>query len=416
MLTQWLNKLVVTFVSFSKESPINMSIMDSPSKFINEAGINVIIYVAAILIYNSIRNRSKLSRSGLLGPKESPWNKLLNYGDDKSFLEMTGFDRKTWMRLEDVIFPAKERLRSKRGRPSILDDRGQLGLFVFFLGSSMSLSQLCMIFGIVPSSASRFINRMLKKVPVKLRKNRFAQIKFPDETEKQKFALQIANRYPRIQNCIGFMDGLSIHVQCSDDPELQNACYNGYHADTMCNNVFLFGPNGKVLLCAINYPGSWHDSSVCNLMLVTIIENINGFCVSVDQGFPRSGKYFDILVGPLSKTDVTRLSPILKKAMIQRANDHVSIRQGSEWGMRSLQGTWPRLKSRLTSNTAKRKLIIESVVLLNNYRTEFIGLNQIATVFNEFYEQRINFDGYDRISRYFHQDNEEDEDDFENFV
>ena len=41
--------------------------------------------------------------------------------------------------------------------------------------------------------------------------------------------------------------------------------------------------------------------------------------------------------------------------------------------------------------------------LLHNFRTEYVGINQIATVFNEHYEQSINLEGYDRIARYYHQ-------------
>ena len=74
--------------------------------------------------------------------------------------------------------------------------------------------------------------------------------------------------------------------------------------------------------------------------------------------------------------------------------------------MRALQGTFTRLKSRLTSNNRMRKLVIETIVLLSNFRTAHVGLNQIATVFNPHYEQSINLDGYDRIARYFHNDND----------
>jgi hypothetical protein len=147
-------------------------------------------------------------------------------------------------------------------------------------------------------------------------------------------------------------------------------------------------------------------------MLVNILERIKDYCICVDQGFPRSGRYADILVGPVSKKDAKRLSPILRNAILERANDHVSLRQASEWGMRGLQGTWPRIKSRLTSNSSKRRLIISCIILLNNYRTEYLGLNQITTVFNKHYEQYVNLDGYDRISRYFH-DYDEEDDDFE---
>ncbi len=41
-----------------------------------------------------------------------------------------------------------------------------------------------------------------------------------------------------------------------DEKIVQNVYYCGYDCNTMVNNVLEFGPNGKVLFCAINYPGS----------------------------------------------------------------------------------------------------------------------------------------------------------------
>ena len=55
----------------------------------------------------------------------------------------------------------------------------------------------------------------------------------------------------------------------------------------------------------------------------------------------------------------------------------------------------------MTSNLKKREKLIISVVLLHNFRTEIVGLNQIAAVFNRYYQQYINLDTYDRIHRYF---------------
>ena len=69
--------------------------------------------------------------------------------------------------------------------------------------------------------------------------------------------------------------------------------------------------------------------------------------------------------------------------------------------MRALHGTFSRLKSRMTSNSERRKKTIFSIILLHNFRTEFVGLNQIATVFNPHYDQYSNLDTYDRIQRYF---------------
>jgi hypothetical protein len=92
----------------------------------------------------------------------------------------------------------------------------------------------------------------------------------------------------------------------------------------------------------------------------------------------------------------------------------VSLRQGSEWGMRGLQGSFSRLKSRLTSNKRKRKNIIHGIILMHNYRTHHVGLNQIATVFNPHYEQYINVDGYDKIARYYDIENIESDSDEDN--
>jgi hypothetical protein len=69
--------------------------------------------------------------------------------------------------------------------------------------------------------------------------------------------------------------------------------------------------------------------------------------------------------------------------------------------MRLLQGTFTRMKSRLTSNKTKRKLILTVIILLHNFRTDVVGLNQIATVFNEEYDAFVNIRNYDRIAQYY---------------
>jgi hypothetical protein len=50
--------------------------------------------------------------------------------------------------------------------------------------------------------------------------------------------------------------------------------------------------------------------------------------------------------------------------------------------MRGLQGCFPRFRERLLGNPAKWKLVIQSIVLVHNFRTEIVGLNQIRTVFD----------------------------------
>jgi hypothetical protein len=50
--------------------------------------------------------------------------------------------------------------------------------------------------------------------------------------------------------------------------------------------------------------------------------------------------------------------------------------------MRGFQGSFPHCKKRLPGNVEKWKPVIQSIVLIHNFITEILGLNQINTVFD----------------------------------
>ncbi len=83
------------------------------------------------------------------------------------------------------------------------------------------------------------------------------------------------------------------------------------------------------------------------------------------------------------------------------SNVHTSLCQASKWGMRGLQGTFPRCKKGMPSNSLKRRLVIESIVLLHNFWMEYVGYNQIKTVFDPEYTRIQNLEGYDQIAQYY---------------
>ncbi len=58
----------------------------------------------------------------------------------------------------------------------------------------------------------------------------------------------------------------------------------------------------------------------------------------------------------------------------------MSLQQASKWGMRGLQDSFPSSMRRLPGDPEKQKLVITSIVLIHNFRPEFVGLNQIKTV------------------------------------
>jgi DDE superfamily endonuclease len=362
--------------------------------------LNVCAIIYFVIQYNNLRRRSTLTRTAILLPGQSPWIHILENADDGSFLELTGFDRLAFAHLLQVLFPNP--LPQHMGRPRLLDEKDKVGLYLFYVNSTMTINNLCLIFGTTPSRCSAVISFMMSHVYDTLKYHEVSKVSFPKTyREKQYLASLVQNREPKIRDVIGFTDGVSIPVKCSSSPMLQATDYNGYHHDTMCNNVFCFASTGKIIYACINYPGSFHDSQVAVGLIRCVLEHLGRYKICVDQGFPRSGDLFDKFVGPMSQRTRNNIAPLLRRAILQRHNLYVSLRQSSEWGMRALQGTFSRLKARLPSNKSKRKYIIGSIVFLHNFRTEYVGLNQIATVFNPLYEEYLHLDNYDRIARYY---------------
>jgi len=370
----------------------------------NTEVLSVLLILLVIVTVNNARNRHRLTKSALVHPKFSPWINLLRNADDGSFLTITGFSRFAFNELEKVLFDADgmHSVGSKRGRPELIDNRGKVGIYLLYVTSRMEVKMLCLIFGVPPTTCIGYINKMLQLVIKRLAKNDAAKIHFPkSDEEKSYYASLVARREPSIRNCIGFVDGLSVPAQCCSEVVAQNKAYNGYKHDTHVNNVLAFSPTGMVMYAAINYPGSWHDSTVSADLIELVIATIGLYCLCVDQGFPRSGSLYEKFVGPISKKAKKELEPMLRDLIMAKSTLFTSLRQAAEWGMRALQGTFSRLKARLGSNKKKRGKIIYSIILLHNFRTYHVGLNQIATVFNPHYEQYVNLENYDRIRNYF---------------
>ena len=146
-----------------------------------------------------------------------------------SFLHVTGLTREAFDSLLYVVIPPGHTMRRRRrGRPWSLPPDGMLGLLLCYLGSQMTMKWLCLIFGITPTPCSRILKKILRMTVKRLRFHPLARIKFPDEQKMQQFAEMISIREPTISNVIGFMDGLGLATEMTDERIQQNACYCGY--------------------------------------------------------------------------------------------------------------------------------------------------------------------------------------------
>jgi hypothetical protein len=135
--------------------------------------------------------------------------------------------------------------------------------------------------------------------------------------------------------------------------------------------------------------------------LHAIKKKIGEYKICVDQGFPRSGDAYGMLVCPVTKRAARHLHRDVQDYLLWISNVHTSLRQAREWGMRGLQATFPRWKKRLPSDHFQRRLVIEAIMLIHNYRMELVGFNQIKAVFDPEYVRIKSLEGYDHILQYY---------------
>lgn len=214
-----------------------------------------------------------------------------------------------------------------------------------------------------------------------LKDNPLAKVEMPTDAEVQQFTQVISSKYPSLHDCWGAMDGLKLTLESCDDADMQNCFYNGWTHDHYVSNLFLFSPDGKIRACYLNAPGCWHDSSNANCSgIYDRIDEVYNRCearVVVDSAFNKSGRD-SLIKSHQGNMDVA--GNIRQRQQLHR--EATSVRQLSEWGMRGLQGSFPRLKDRMRfEEKDERKVILNLVVLLYNFRASTVGLNQIRSSF-----------------------------------
>ena len=113
------------------------------------------------------------------------------------------------------------------------------------------------IFALTPSVLSRYLEfaeEILYEVLLHVQE---AQISMPrTESNFERLSTLITQRHPLLIGAFGSVDGLSLCTQVSDDPELENATYNGWKSDHRINNVFVFSPEGMSFPSCYLWPAS----------------------------------------------------------------------------------------------------------------------------------------------------------------
>ena len=249
---------------------------------------------------------------------------------------------------------------------------------------------LQLIFGLTPGHLSlwlRFGRRLLVRI---LRDDPLAKVTMPTEDEIRQFEQAILSKYPALKRCWGAMDGLKLRLEKAGDDSTQNIFFDGWTHDHYVSNLFLFSPDGRIRACYINAPGTFHDSTMANMskiyVLIDSLYRQMGSKVVVDSAFAadnRQSVYKSFQNNVNKKGNVRQPSAIHRQA--------TSVRQLSEWGMRGLHGSFPRLKDRLLyEERGERRIILELIVLLYNYCASTVRINQIQSSFMPHLERSAN--------------------------
>jgi hypothetical protein len=144
---------------------------------------------------------------------------------------------------------------------------------------------------------------------------------------------------------------------------------------------------GEIIGCRYNCPGSWHDARVAENIYDKLSDRTpdDAWLVS-DTAFPNlAGK----IKKPMKAGQHLHGTPAEIAELVAFDNELLSCRQAAEWGMRTIQGSFGRLKLPLPADRHRdREVILELCTRLTNVRVRTVGVSQIKSVYLPEFEKR----------------------------
>ena len=358
------------------------------------------------------RRETRMPRAALLHPTQSAWSFLFGCGYDPPLIAMTGFDHASFAHLEDrftwffnnyspwlqhgvrgIRKLEHDRSVDPHGRPRMLDARMNLGLVLFWTRSRGANRTMELIFGLTGTPCYKWLyfgRRILIKVLIEERQ---AQIILPHEQDIEVYKAAIVGRHPHLRDVAFTADGVKLSLECAGDDPTENQFYNGWTHDHYVSAILLFAPDGTIPAAVYNAPGTMHDSTVADYgemyaKLQLLWDRYRAKTV-IDSAFNLEDHPF--LIKSSSEDQGRDAQELLMYA------DATSLRQSSEWGMSGFKRSFPRLLDRLHwEETGERKVIVQLMILLYNFRSRRVGINEILNTYmpNLSVEAQLHFGTY----------------------
>lgn len=270
-----------------------------------------------------------------------------------------------------------------------------LGLLLAWSRTWGSMMVLQLIFGMTMTNLSiyvRFAHRIIIEV---LHDDPMAAIQLPSRNKIEEYKNAIQQKHRKLENVWCTIDGLKLKLQQAPGQCIQERFYNGWTHDHYVTSVLCFCPDGTIPIAYFNAPGSFHDSKVARIGGVydklRAVYDANGGKCTADSAFCGGENYNFIIkssANPLNAEGATRVERERAASIQMQAT---SMRQSAEWGMHAVQSSFPRLKDRISyEERGERKLLLLSLFLIYNLRTQMVGINQILNYYMPYLNRNAN--------------------------
>ena len=128
----------------------------------------------------------------------------------------------------------------------------------------------------------------------------------PTAEEVHFYKDSISSRYPHVPDLWAAVDGLKLLLQEPGEDGKQNKYYNGWTHGHYIHSVFVFSPDGKILMIFLNTPGTFHSSTMAVYGIyegMKKVYNDTGCKVVVDSTFIIGSRDFLIKLSHQDPTD-----------------------------------------------------------------------------------------------------------------
>ena len=354
------------------------------------------------------RRYRKIPRCALIPLELSPWRRLLSSKNDQAFITMMGFDCESFDRLLEKFAPMFDghtpfdesgyivEFEYTRGRKREVQPADCLGLVLVWTRTRGALNVLQLVFGLTYSNLSVYLRFGVRLIVEIFRDDPMARPSLPSTEKIDEYKAAFAARHPLLCDCWATMDGLKLYLQQAGSTVIQERFYNGWTHDHYVTSVFCFCPDGTIPIAFFNVPGSVHDSQVAELgqiyrKLETVYEVTGGKCC-VDSAFGNLERDYLLKSGQdlLGSSAPTRHEQNLEHQLRRQTT---SARQTAEWGMLTIQASFPRIKDRfIYEERGERRIVLKMLVLLYNLRARMVGINQIRNTYMRHLNRNANED------------------------